>query len=226
MTSTVSVIYTAKNHSKLLRKECLRMSAQPYTRCIAHVGRWRLATSFNRTWKNLVTCLWVLAQPLGTQGKVFEYDLCPTSYKFARGQVIDHRYYRHTSTVIYRLSTISGAFAGTAISSSLVRHADPRGLDQGAGTSEACNNGPSIPGAERHTRYCAEHCEESQGEHARPALTSLYSNLEVVQDIEDTRDDCRALAQRAASHALAVCQQLKDGSSETAEKEHVTAFQQ
>ncbi|EIW51863.1 uncharacterized protein TRAVEDRAFT_54282 [Trametes versicolor FP-101664 SS1] len=51
------------------------------------------------------------------------------------------------------------------------------------------------------------------------------AKLEVVQEIEDTRDDCRALAERAASHALAVCQQLKDGSGETAEKEHVTAFQ-
>lgn len=41
---------------------------------------WRVVASaaFNRTWKNSVTCLWVLVQPLGTRGKVFERDMCPT----------------------------------------------------------------------------------------------------------------------------------------------------
>ncbi len=57
-------------------------------------------------------------------------------------------------------------------------------------------------------------------------LFLLYGELEIVQEIEDTRDDCRALAERAATLVLAVYQQLKSGSGETAAKEHVTTFLQ
>ncbi|OJT14936.1 hypothetical protein TRAPUB_8506 [Trametes pubescens] len=57
-------------------------------------------------------------------------------------------------------------------------------------------------------------------------LDSALSIAKKAKEVEDTRDDCRALAERAATLVLAVYQQLKNGSGETAAKEHVTTFLQ
>ncbi|EIW51851.1 uncharacterized protein TRAVEDRAFT_54273 [Trametes versicolor FP-101664 SS1] len=56
------------------------------------------------------------------------------------------------------------------------------------------------------------------------AIESALSMAKKAREIEDTRDECRALAERAATFVLTVYQQLKHGSGETAGKEHVTTF--
>ncbi|OJT09691.1 hypothetical protein TRAPUB_13831 [Trametes pubescens] len=53
-------------------------------------------------------------------------------------------------------------------------------------------------------------------------LESALSIASKAKEIEDTRDDCRALAERAATLVMAVYQQLKNGSGDTSVKEHVT----
>ncbi|EIW51878.1 uncharacterized protein TRAVEDRAFT_54298 [Trametes versicolor FP-101664 SS1] len=56
------------------------------------------------------------------------------------------------------------------------------------------------------------------------AVSCALSIAKKAKDIKDTRDDCRALAKRAADFVLAVYQQLKNGSSDTGLKEYVTMF--
>ncbi|EIW51842.1 uncharacterized protein TRAVEDRAFT_54266 [Trametes versicolor FP-101664 SS1] len=56
---------------------------------------------------------------------------------------------------------------------------------------------------------------------------SIAKKAKFIQEIEDTQDDCRALAERAATIILATYQQLQTGSgSDTGVKEHVTALLQ
>ncbi|OJT14933.1 hypothetical protein TRAPUB_8503 [Trametes pubescens] len=58
------------------------------------------------------------------------------------------------------------------------------------------------------------------------AVECALSIAKKAKEIEDTRDDCRALSERAATLVLAVYQQLKDRSSDTGVKDHVTTFLQ
>ncbi|EIW51844.1 uncharacterized protein TRAVEDRAFT_54268 [Trametes versicolor FP-101664 SS1] len=55
-------------------------------------------------------------------------------------------------------------------------------------------------------------------------LDSALRIAKKAKEIEETRDDCRALAERAASRMMAIYQQLKNVNGETAAKEHVTMF--
>ncbi|OJT14945.1 hypothetical protein TRAPUB_8515 [Trametes pubescens] len=58
------------------------------------------------------------------------------------------------------------------------------------------------------------------------AVECALSIAKKAKDIKDTRDDCRALAERVATLVVAVYQQLKHGSSDTEVKEHVETFLQ
>ncbi|EIW62626.1 uncharacterized protein TRAVEDRAFT_42971 [Trametes versicolor FP-101664 SS1] len=56
------------------------------------------------------------------------------------------------------------------------------------------------------------------------ALECALSIAKKAKEIKDTRDECRALAQRAADLVLIIYEQLKNDSGQTAAKEHVTMF--
>lgn len=55
-------------------------------------------------------------------------------------------------------------------------------------------------------------------------LDSVRGNSLSTQDIKDTRDACRVLAERAVHFTLAVYQQLKSGGDDAGLKEHVATF--
>ncbi|KAL1939171.1 hypothetical protein VTO73DRAFT_10212 [Trametes versicolor] len=58
------------------------------------------------------------------------------------------------------------------------------------------------------------------------AVECALSIAKKAKEIKDTRDDCRALAERAATSVLAIYQQLKNGGGGMEAEDHVTTFLQ